>query len=1080
MAASNPNALEQLFVNQPGYLQNYLNNLSPQDQQQFFTAAALALLRTYVNVGGSGNQVSLGFLSSATIGSGSLFTQNITPDGLAMVNEALSDSIALSNYTLNVTTTGGNNVFVGGVLGNFTALGGGNNKFVIEDPTLLGVSSPTLLPAAVYQDGGTFTGSGGSDQFYFVGGANSAQFGNVTLNEPTTGAADTLDFSNFQAGGVNLNLGSTAAQQVNSALTLTLPTGTTLNAIGTPGNDTITGGSGNEIIQSAAIDNADPYALPAVPPSSSIGSDTVTPTNSDFPAANPNTIQWVYLDFTDFTTPVEAVGTGGDSAPLSGAQTPTPETLHRNTINGVSDGYADGAYTAADQAAILSNLENIYAPFGNLVQFTTSQAVAQAEAPNNYETVYFNVTPVVNGSPSPGGESNEIDFRNLNDNTSMVVDVNAFLANPMDSSTIGLVPDTDSDWINLSTTVTAHELGHTLGLRHEDSFGPVGFGISNPPGGNSYFPTFADLTNAGLTAPLIGAFTTDFNVIASPASVGSTLANAASGQVQFGERDAVKLAFITNGTVVDGTAGTAAGGYTVAAAADQSESITLQREIGPSGNNPPPGSTTTTTMGTTTINAQPVSLYQLNVPNPITTGFDASKTFDVDAVDVLGTLSGSQPDFYTFQGQMGDLMNFEVMSAGLTRIAKPFDSVIYVYDPSGNLVTWNDDQFEPSDSSIVDFTLPTSGTYTVEVDSFSDAINPGHGTGGDYELFMYRFDAYNANGGNDVLNGGTSSTGSTTFIVGPGNDTITGGKGGNTVQEVGSANYTVSGTQITGLGTKTLGGIQNVSLIDTSYTTGHTITVNSSFTGDFTLSSFTGNDSLSAPSTLGANSVMVKGDLAAANVAGNVAGPFTVTGILGSFTVGGSNGINFNLSAAKVTGSITASIGAISGTIQTTGVRTDMNGVHNAVVGDIGTLTTNSSGQASVSTAVSSNGTFTGKVISAGSIYSTIGTVNGGFTGVISAAKDIGAAQYSNGNYAWNASGQVITVGGITTISGSDSGIISSGGTNYSNPTINGTLTGSVIAGGSILGRWTINNAFSGLISAGGDLGAASSSTATS
>ena len=160
---------------------------------------------------------------------------------------------------------------------------------------------------------------------------------------------------------------------------------------------------------------------------------------------------------------------------------------------------------------------------------------------------------------------------------------------------------------------------------------------------------------------------------------------------------------------------------------------------------------------TTTVQAQPVSLYQLTVPNPITTGFDAGQTFDVDAVDVLGTLTGTAPNYYTFQGSAGDLMTFEVMSSGLTRLAHSFDSVIYLYGPDGKggqnvLLTWNDDQFEPSDSAIVDFTLPASGTDTVEVDSYQDAIGQGSDTaGGDYELFMYRFLAYNASGGNDVL-----------------------------------------------------------------------------------------------------------------------------------------------------------------------------------------------------------------------------------------------------------------------------------------------------------------------------------------
>ena len=205
--------------------------------------------------------------------------------------------------------------------------------------------------------------------------------------------------------------------------------------------------------------------------------------------------------------------------PATGHVVTINESLHNN--NG--DGYANGAYTAADQLAILQGVEAEYAAFDtssyDLIQFATDPSQIPASVGSDYETVYFNDTPIFNGQASPGGFSSEIDFRNLDLDTTMYVDVNGFLGNDP-----GQVADTDADFINLTITITAHELGHTLGLRHEDSIGPVGFGISDPPAITTYYPTYDGL---------VGAFTTMDNIMASPASVGSSLANAAFGRCDF-------------------------------------------------------------------------------------------------------------------------------------------------------------------------------------------------------------------------------------------------------------------------------------------------------------------------------------------------------------------------------------------------------------------------------------------------------------------------------------------------------------------------------------------------------------------
>src|SRR5262249_23031507 len=154
------------------------------------------------------------------------------------------------------------------------------------------------------------------------------------------------------------------------------------------------------------------------------------------------------------------------------------------------------------------------------------------------------------------------------------------------------------------------ELAHTLGLRHEDALGPLGFGISNPPGSNLYYPAYP--------GP-VQAFTTHSHVIASPVSVGSTLTDIASGADYFGEREDIALAFIYGGTVVAGTRND--GTATVTAPAAAADTISLVHEN-------PVGNGTVVQDGSQQVMAQPVSLYTLNVPNSIPSGFDSTKTFD--------------------------------------------------------------------------------------------------------------------------------------------------------------------------------------------------------------------------------------------------------------------------------------------------------------------------------------------------------------------------------------------------------------------------------------------------------------------
>src|SRR5262249_41636192 len=118
-------------------------------------------------------------------------------------------------------------------------------------------------------------------------------------------------------------------------------------------------------------------------------------------------------------------------------------------------------------------------------------------------------------------------------------------------------------------------------------------------------------------------------------------------------------------------------------------------------------------------------LPSLNVPNTLPAGTqNFGKQFDVSALAVTGEIklngTHSEDDYYSFAGKAGDLMHFEVMSASLVPPrGNTIDSILRVYDSTGKLLAVNDDEFETTDSNIVDFVLPGDGVYYVQVDTFA-------------------------------------------------------------------------------------------------------------------------------------------------------------------------------------------------------------------------------------------------------------------------------------------------------------------------------------------------------------------------
>jgi hypothetical protein len=138
-------------------------------------------------------------------------------------------------------------------------------------------------------------------------------------------------------------------------------------------------------------------------------------------------------------------------------------------------------------------------------------------------------------------------------------------------------------------------------------------------------------------------------------------------------------------------------------------------------------------------------LPSLFVPNTLQPGAEnAGLDFIVEAIDIVGSIGRrSESDFYSFNGEAGDLLNLEVMSQALDRITNKIDPFVSIFDSAGDLVSYfgspatNNDEFETLDSILIDWVLPTSDTYFIEVD-----IDPGAFFGnrsGDYELFLWTF-----------------------------------------------------------------------------------------------------------------------------------------------------------------------------------------------------------------------------------------------------------------------------------------------------------------------------------------------------
>jgi Ca2+-binding RTX toxin-like protein len=629
-------------------------------------------------LGGDGNDTVQAWIGNDVVSGGDGDDTLDAFDGADSVNGNDGDDSILAGEGDDTANGGAGNDTVVGEGGNDSLFGGG------DDDVVLGDSNRATQPG-----NDTIFGNSGND--ILIGGGGNDIMDGGDGDDLLDSGDQSLSISDATVGVEgNAGISSTATFTV----TLSRPSALTVTADVSTVDGTATGGLDYQVLNSTI--SFAPGVLTQTISVPIIG-DILPEANETF---------FVLLSNVSNAVATDAVGAAVIDDDGDGIQ-----QMVFLDFDSATNFVFDHFYTQTERDAIQARLEEIYGEF--TVQFTQTRPMLGL-----FSTIFLN-------QPPPGGLADEIDFRNLNLGLTATVDVNSLLGG------VGNPPATSANFIELTAKIVAHELGHLMGLRHGDAYGPIGSGIGTATPRAAYTPAYPGPATA---------IESNNHIMGSPASTGESLQDALSGQY-FGARESVKLAFFSyQGQVLPEQFGT----------------------------------------HSTPLAAQPIVLADLVVPNTELTGSLVGLEFDVEATVVIGSLQAAgEMDVYSFDATAGQVLNLELLSSVLASSPQPrffssFDTMLSVVDASGAAIPYyggmaiNDNEFESTDSILIDLIIPSDGIYYVQVESATGMEV------GQYELFVYNF-AANA----PALPPGTGTpagppTGSVTLIGGAGADTLSG------------------------------------------------------------------------------------------------------------------------------------------------------------------------------------------------------------------------------------------------------------------------------------------------------------------